>query len=629
VISSDDAAGRVLRRLRRAALAVLVLGLVAMPGATARAEENPKVHTHRLRLSLDYLGAATERDALAVFQAFCDRIAEVVTERYRPMKAVVRIAPSLEALIREFEDGAIESAYLSAYEYVRVRERVMILPLTMAVRSTGRHEHRGLLVVRADDPAKSIRDMRGRRFVYMNQTSTYGYLYPQWLLCTIGEPDLCRFFGKSIRVTKEMSAVYGVLLGDADVASVSDYLLDTLFDLKPALRRKLRVLHRSDPLPLGVFAVAPSVAPDLRAILEESICDEDSLVTELRESLRFIKVAGMRRTKDADFDSVRDLVRFIDASQERHVCPVCGLRLSDKAVGAELGEGNLRVRFCGDRCRSSYREQGERAKPGAEDPLIVIGLDSALLVGTDPRDARALYEYLIGDALERYGLKCLIQFVSGHDLIRARLKDKTLSVVHLSGPSYVRMAEETEILPLIRTERNSPSFRACLVVSARSTVERLSDLRGKTLGVRGQGEASSDVFLRTLLRPLGANSPSAYFRTVMSCPTQEAAIRAVAFGDADAALVKSEAIDLLRDLKPAVFRKLRVLCRSEQMFHGPVCCRSDLRETLERAVIDSTTRLHKSPKGRAVLSSTASRRIVAAKDSDYDSIRSMLRKRDD
>src|SRR5438067_9347542 len=129
------------------------------------------------------------------------------------------MADDYEQLLKCVLDGAVDVAWLPPLLHARAAEqgaRLVALP-----QRGGWLTFRSALLVRNDDPAKKISDLRGARAAWRDRSSASGYLFPRLELppAAIGAE---KFFGSVI------DAAQAVVNGDADLCTcfVSDAARD-------------------------------------------------------------------------------------------------------------------------------------------------------------------------------------------------------------------------------------------------------------------------------------------------------------------------------------------------------------------------------------------------------------------
>ncbi len=603
----------------------LVALLASAVGATATATD--QTESIRFQLSRNATGGAAVKDALAGTQAWCDEFADALSRDGRPMVIQAEIARGANTIVQGMGDGTVDAAYVSAVEFVRMQERIDVRAIATAVNSDGIPHETGALIVGAAVEAESISDLAGRSFADQGALSSVGYLYPQSLLASAGLPALENHFGTLIDVQSQRSALYSVILGKAEATAVSSFAVDLVTELNPALAKRFRVLHRSQPMPLCVLVVRDSLDEDLIARFETFIAaQQEGLSPRLQSVLQFMKVAGLRRPKKDEFDYVRELVRMVDQRTHRVLDPICGQRLTEDRVEHRAEVGDTSVAFCGDTCHETFQRHRRPFGDDGRGRVLVIGIVPQTRGDLDPRDLLAGIAQQFSDVAPSLGLEFAAELLPSHEVARVRLLEGSVDLVRVSGPGYVRLQTETGLVPLARPAGGSETFHAVLLTGVDSDVEDVLGLRGLTVALEDHDSSEMDIFLNALVSGLGEERPEDFLGGVMRCPTEASALRAVVFGNADAAAVSTSTLDVLEELQPALGKRLKRLEVSQALSHGPICVRRDLDTDVVEALREYLVNMHETTRGHAALTFFRLRRMVPATDADYDGVRALLRK---
>jgi phosphonate transport system substrate-binding protein len=193
---------------------------------------------------------------------------------------------------RSFDDlaaGEIDLAFLCGLPYTRLREvEALAAPVPVGERYGGRAVYFSDVIVRADDPAGSLADLRGRRFAFNEEGSHSGYN------AVTAEMDFAEF-GVALEVGSHDAAIAAVRAGEADGAAIDSHLLDVLG------KEGFRVVQSLGPWPEKPLAAGPSVSAERRAEIR-------SIVAGLPAQPEY-RVKRWAATDDAAYDPIRTMSR--------------------------------------------------------------------------------------------------------------------------------------------------------------------------------------------------------------------------------------------------------------------------------------------------------------------------------
>ncbi len=166
---------------------------------------------------------------------------------------------SIPAFERQFSAGIFDFVYMNPYHFIRAERSQGYIPL---VSDVGRKLF-GILVVRADSPLRSVRDLEGTLVAFPAPNALGASLMIR--------ADLRRKFGVDIvpRYVRSHSSVYlNVVLGKA---AAGGGVQKTLEQQPPAVRDNLRVIYRTREVISHPIAAHPRVPPKVRESVMQSL----------------------------------------------------------------------------------------------------------------------------------------------------------------------------------------------------------------------------------------------------------------------------------------------------------------------------------------------------------------------
>lgn len=296
--------------MRRLGVAALLLGLWACdkpvaPPPVREVEPAPEVRFvppegfTRLRIaSTPYLDPQTLQASMQPLAAYLQKHLGVEVEI---------VAPESYAHVGELmRAGEVDLASFSPLSYVRARQKDPAMVPVVNFISDGSATSAGYVVVRADGPLRSLQDLKGKSFAFVDPSSTTGYLYPSVLLKMKGI-DHQRDFSRTLFTGNHEASLMAVYDGAVDAAAIYQGAL-------PALERSRGV----DPLSFRIIAKTMRTPKDMfcaRAGLPEAVVTQIrramlALTVRTEEGRRILgplNVNGFIPADDALYDSVREV----------------------------------------------------------------------------------------------------------------------------------------------------------------------------------------------------------------------------------------------------------------------------------------------------------------------------------
>jgi ABC-type phosphate/phosphonate transport system substrate-binding protein len=243
---------------------------------------------------------------MAVMDPLCDKLACDCVQGYAQRKYETLAQYLAERLNRRVRVGwgeSIQSAVesldsradivIGKYSVVLHNGRTLgwtLRPVARLTGADGSTYQRGLIVVRATDPAQSLSDLSGYRIFFGPVECDEKYAAPIELLREhrVAIPDPPEFFG----ACSEAAAHLVALPDDARAAAViSSYAAPLLEGCGTVKKGDLRVLAESKPIPFVVVFVHEAVDEAIRSAITESLLDvaaDPSVLSALETAEGFV-----------------------------------------------------------------------------------------------------------------------------------------------------------------------------------------------------------------------------------------------------------------------------------------------------------------------------------------------------
>ncbi len=282
---------------RRLLIQSLLLALVTLiagagcsePDRNGAAEDDPLeglslsgTRPRQIRIAMTPSSGAQTAELLAPLVSYL--------EARLKMKVTAVTAANYEDVGRLVRDGAVEVGIFAPLSYVRAAKgsqdggtgRLNGVALATVTRR-GSPTYLGYLIVRSDDGARQLEDLRGLPIAWVSKSSTSGYVYPRALirhkgLVTTGQ---CAgdFFGHGHFADNHKAAIVALHEGRTDVAAVGAPFVEdgTLNPLTGVLqseqkgRDALRVIAKTDRIPLDCIVVRNDISRGVAMQLREAL----------------------------------------------------------------------------------------------------------------------------------------------------------------------------------------------------------------------------------------------------------------------------------------------------------------------------------------------------------------------
>ena len=259
----------------------------------------------------------------------------------------------------------------------------------------------------------------------------------------------------------------------------------------------------------------------------------------------------------------------------------------------------------------------------AADPQITIAF-------TPSKDPTALQEAanLFAQTVTRLsGVPMRAQVATDYAGVVEALRSKRVDLAFVHPVGYVLAHREAGCLIMVRDVwQGKTAYTARFYVRKGSGIERVEDLRGKTVAFVDPASSSGYVYPMVMLVKRGLvrdRDPKTFFKDAVFAGTHEAGLRALLQGRVDSAASFDKAPELyLKD--PAQIAQLAFVGETDEIPEAGICARPGLpADTL--AKVKRALLAIKSPEHAALLKQVYDiDGFIEAKDADYEPVREAM-----
>jgi phosphonate transport system substrate-binding protein len=233
-------------------------------------------------------------------------------ERYEPlagylskkvgMKIQLTVLPRYGNIINNFVSTGLDGAFFGSFTYTLAHEKLGVEVLARPLSPDGTSTYHGLIFVRKDSGIKSIHQMAGKRFAFVDKATTAGYLLPLAYFQEHGK-DYRTFLKESYFTGTHEDAIFDVLNKKADVGAAKNTVYERVAASNDRIKKELVILERSPDVPENALAVRKDLDNPMKKKLKEALLT----MHEDPEGMAILKVFGAQRfieTNETDYQPV-------------------------------------------------------------------------------------------------------------------------------------------------------------------------------------------------------------------------------------------------------------------------------------------------------------------------------------
>lgn len=218
-------------------------------------------------------------------------------------KVVLYVAKNYGDLRTQMEAGEVDIGSVSPFAYVDAARGGKIRIIAQSV-IDGSATYRGIIVARKDSGFKSLTDLQGKRFAFVDPKSASGYVYPRAMLVEKGiNPD--SFFKETIFAGDHKRVIAAVLNGQVDAGATYDTALG-IAKASGMPSDNLAIIASTDPIPHDAIVVRIGLDEALSKQIQTALVNLDKTDAGRRViASSHKKLSGHIIAVDSTFDVVR------------------------------------------------------------------------------------------------------------------------------------------------------------------------------------------------------------------------------------------------------------------------------------------------------------------------------------
>jgi ABC-type phosphate/phosphonate transport system substrate-binding protein len=240
-------------------------------------------------------------------------------------------------------------------------------------------------------------------------------------------------------------------------------------------------------------------------------------------------------------------------------------------------------------------------------PEVRICTSGAFFPAANIKDTRVAMQVWLSRLSAKMEIPCELALVIIDDVkaVTEAAKSGAIDLIALPSLAYVEMRKEVTLEPFVVAlgpEDGHQLDRFVLMRHGSSGIAELADLRDKRLLISTIDRGMiAMMWLDVLLMDAGLEPAAEYLQSVEIRDTASQAILPTFFGQADACIVDTRALETVRELNPQVTRELTTVASSPEYLTRLMCVRSDFDATLREILLRATLRLRDEKEGEQIL----------------------------
>ena len=239
----------------------------------------------------------------------------VIKETYLPIleevahdigyKARVIIVSNYDALGKAIMENIIDVGWFSPFAYVSTKQNADVIPMVTPVVNKAT-SYLGFIISKKDSGIRSMDDLQGKKFGFVDEKSASGYIYPKALLIKKGkDPD--KFLGEIHFLGSHNKVIEAVQNGIIDAGATYSEALDLAKKNGTLSDADIYQVAQTEPIPKDVIAASAVLDKTLVKKLTEAFTKLNEEQTRCNKT----HINGFVRSDDSKYDIVREAAALV------------------------------------------------------------------------------------------------------------------------------------------------------------------------------------------------------------------------------------------------------------------------------------------------------------------------------
>ena len=285
-----------------------ILFLLCLPFLAACSPQEPPARAKKPHVDNLLIGLIPEQNIFSQMERYEPLMAYLGRKSGTKMK--LKILPRYGNIVDNFNSSGLDGAFFGSFTYMLAHAKIGVEVLARPVSPDNTSTYHGLIFVRKDSQIRTARDMKGKRFAFVDKATTAGYLLPLEYFHRNGVSDYKRYLKETYFAGTHEDVIYDVLNRKADIGAAKNTVFQRLAKGDPRILKELVVLERSPDVPENALALRKDIDPSVRGRLKDALLTmhldpEGKQLLERFGALKFIE------TTDKDYGTVLEYARDI------------------------------------------------------------------------------------------------------------------------------------------------------------------------------------------------------------------------------------------------------------------------------------------------------------------------------
>jgi phosphonate transport system substrate-binding protein len=221
----------------------------------------------------------------------------------------IQVTSDYSAAIEAMRSKHIDMAWFGPFSYIIAANVAGAEAIVNGVKeSTGSATYKSVIVVNANSGIKTLDDLKGKSFAFVDPASTSGNLIPRKMLIEKGiDPD--KDFSTSFYAGTHNAVEYAIANGKVDAGASGDNVYNRMLaegEIDPEVNI---ILYESEPIPGSPIVVRGNLPAELKQEIQTALIKMDKQT--IHQVSGWGGIAHYQKVSDSDYDVIRETAKIL------------------------------------------------------------------------------------------------------------------------------------------------------------------------------------------------------------------------------------------------------------------------------------------------------------------------------
>ncbi len=247
------------------------------------------------------MGLIPADDAESMLRDY-EPVQEYLSERLG-ISVEIQVTSDYASAIEAMRAKHIDMAWFGPFSYIIAHNIAGAEAIVNGVRrSDGKAEYHSVIIANVNSGIKTLEDLRGKTFAFVDPSSTSGNLIPRNVLIENGiDPD--NDFKTSYYAGTHNAVQYAIANGTSDAGASSDNVYNRMVEAGEIDPEVSKIIFTSDPVPGSPIALRNDLPQEIKDAIKDALLTMDEQT--LHQVDGWGDIARYQEVSDSDYDIIR------------------------------------------------------------------------------------------------------------------------------------------------------------------------------------------------------------------------------------------------------------------------------------------------------------------------------------